>query len=229
MKEKINLFFTHKFLPIISIFMLCLFLLCTSCFSNNENTFVFHDDFLGCDINFKLPYDFGNEYKYYLLTCTNTTFDDGIKQTRYDIYYSKEPFVCTISSRTCYICPEGNTYCKSFDAINSNKLKTTLDFSSTSVSKNTLSVSNGRYIATTNFPNGMCLSNCNIIDKDTGEVVFQVAPVTVEQVTIPAIQQVGEIPQAMKEILKILIPVGLVIFGTGLLSFLIRYLSSRLM
>ena len=64
---------------------------------------------------------------------------------------------------------------------------------------------------------------------DLSTVVFRKAPQTVEQVKIPAIQQAEEIPQAMAEVLKILIPVGLVIFGIGLVIYLIRYCRSRLM
>lgn len=64
--------------------------------------------------------------------------------------------------------------------------------------------------------------------NEAGEVVFQSAPHLVEQVTIPAIQQVEEIPQAMSEVLKILIPVGLIVLSIGLVIFLTRLVISRL-
>lgn len=79
-----------------------------------------------------------------------------------------------------------------------------------------------------NFFTADVFANQTIKNK-SGDVVFMGAPQTVEQVKIPAIQQAEEIPQAMAEVLKILIPVGLVIFGIGLVIYLIRYCRSRLM
>ena len=69
----------------------------------------------------------------------------------------------------------------------------------------------------------------DIVDKSSGEVVFQGAPQVVEQVTIPALEEVEQIPQAMTQTLQVVIPVGLVVFGIGLVIFLVRYLILRLM
>lgn len=69
-------------------------------------------------------------------------------------------------------------------------------------------------------------TSTDILDE-SGEVVFQSAPHLVEQVTIPAIQQVEEIPQAMSEVLRILIPVGLIVLSIGLVIFLTRLVISR--
>lgn len=71
-------------------------------------------------------------------------------------------------------------------------------------------------------------SDYDIVDSLSGEVVFQGAPVTVEQVTIPEIQQVGEIPQVIAEVLKILIPIGLIVLSIGLVIYLTRLVISRL-
>ena len=58
-----------------------------------------------------------------------------------------------------------------------------------------------------------------------GDLVFQVAPP--QKVTIPAIQQVMEIPQVMEQVLKILIPIGLIVFSIGLVIYLTRLVISR--
>lgn len=65
----------------------------------------------------------------------------------------------------------------------------------------------------------------DICDSE-GNVVFQGA--LSQAVTIPAIQQVGEIPQVMEQALRIVIPVGLIVFGIGLVIFLTRLVTSRM-
>lgn len=65
--------------------------------------------------------------------------------------------------------------------------------------------------------------------KDTeGNVVFQPTPQLVGEVTIPEITQVGEIPQMMGKVLEMIIPIGLIIFGIGLLILLVRLVISRM-
>ena len=71
-------------------------------------------------------------------------------------------------------------------------------------------------------------SSVDLYTSGTGELFFQAAPVTVEQVTIPEIQQVGEIPQVIAEVLKILIPIGLIVLSIGLVIYLTRLVISRL-
>ena len=66
------------------------------------------------------------------------------------------------------------------------------------------------------------------IYNEQQEVVFPQAPQTVGQVTIPAIQQVEEIPQVMTEVMKMILPIGLISFGIFLLILLIRLVISRM-
>jgi len=70
-------------------------------------------------------------------------------------------------------------------------------------------------------------SNLSIYDGHNN-VVFPVAPQTVGQVTIPEIQQVEEIPQVMGEVMKMIIPIGLIIFGIFLLILVMRLVISRI-
>lgn len=77
-----------------------------------------------------------------------------------------------------------------------------------------------------NPSNVVVYSNFDIYCDD--KLVFQGAPLPVEQVIIPEITQVAEIPQVMTQIMKILIPIGLIIFGIGLLIYLVRLVTSRM-
>lgn len=72
--------------------------------------------------------------------------------------------------------------------------------------------------------NPILSANFNLCNS-SGDVVFQGAPVN--QVTIPAIQQVEEIPQVMEQVMKILIPIGLIVFSIGLVIYLTRLVISR--
>ena len=67
-------------------------------------------------------------------------------------------------------------------------------------------------------------SNFDVYDVED-HLVFQ-AP-QVNKVVIPAIQQVEEIPQAMGQMMRILIPVGLIVFSIGLVIYLTRLVISR--
>lgn len=71
-------------------------------------------------------------------------------------------------------------------------------------------------------------SSFDIYKRSSDELVFQASPLEMK-VTIPAIQEVKEIPQAMGKVLTMIIPIGLIIFGIGLVISLILYSRSRLM
>jgi len=60
-------------------------------------------------------------------------------------------------------------------------------------------------------------------DNTFSDVFFQVP---VQEVVIPALETAQEVPMAMIQTLKILIPVGLVLFGIGLSVYLIRRILS---
>ena len=87
-------------------------------------------------------------------------------------------------------------------------------------------ISSTSYYSITSQENVAYLSH-NIYDIEAN-LVFQQAPQIVGQVTIPAIQQVEEIPQVMGEVMKIILPIGLIIFGVFLLILLVRLVISRM-
>lgn len=89
------------------------------------------------------------------------------------------------------------------------------------------------------FVSNSCTNNTEIfygtmnVYNSSGEVVFQQAPVTEqpetipETVEIPAVETVEQIPVAMVETLKMIIPVGLVVLSVVLLIYLTRQLICR--
>lgn len=98
------------------------------------------------------------------------------------------------------------------------------------------------YISTKTFDNLNVPSTCGYLESmpldenyiiysnydvytSSGKLLFQGAPVN--QVKIPAIQQVEEIPQVMEQVLQILIPIGLIVFSVGLVIYLTRLVISR--
>lgn len=78
---------------------------------------------------------------------------------------------------------------------------------------------------------GMIYSNADILNKDDGAVFFQETPqvvTTTTTTTITKIAKVEELPKIIAEILKVIIPVGLVIFGMVLLILVIKSVISRM-
>lgn len=72
----------------------------------------------------------------------------------------------------------------------------------------------------------LTFANTTLNDVD-GNVVFQGAPRPVEQVTIPEITQVAEIPQVITQVMKIMIPIGLIVLSIGFVIYLLRLVTSR--
>ena len=86
------------------------------------------------------------------------------------------------------------------------------------------------------YTNHSIFANNNIYNL-SNEVVFQAPPQQVEeqetpqqiqQVTIPTIQQVEEIPQGMSQVLQMIIPIGLIVLSIGLVVYLTRLVIYRM-
>ena len=213
MKDKINLFFKYKFLVILIIFILCSFLLCTSCFAY----FSFN---VGSNV-YNLP---------------DIVVDD--ERPLYVIYYrsslwllSSEPVYClTMYKNVKDVCFDFSSNNNVFSVLkNDYGIKTYYcKVSNPDSWKLAYTDSNKNDSYSYSSLNDILYSTNSIYRYGTDEVVFPAAPQKVEQVTIPKIQQVEEIPQAMEEVMKILIPVGLIIFGIGLLIYLMRLVIFRM-
>lgn len=109
MKEKNN-FLTHRFLPLLSIFTLCLFILCTSCFASSDyyienEYFVNNVDNERYKINssvFDYKYIYlnylGGDDKTFVVFCSNSEFyfdynyyDNGTKYSYPSVFATTEP------------------------------------------------------------------------------------------------------------------------------------------
>ena len=84
--------------------------------------------------------------------------------------------------------------------------------------------------------NGLLFYSNNSVYDTSGNVVFPQAPAQGEQqqgetqgIQTLTLEQAEQIPQAMTQTLRVVIPVGLVVFGIGLVIFLTRFLILRLM
>lgn len=91
---------------------------------------------------------------------------------------------------------------------------------------NDLNISQTSFLTFTGFDLGAFIySNTDIKDVDDN-MVFQ-APVPA-MVTIPGLETVKEVPQAMSQVMRVLIPIGLIVFLSGLLIYLVRLVILRM-
>lgn len=114
-------------------------------------------------------------------------------------------------------------YYKSYAANSSSVLDQGVSLFNTAKLSNLSYYNGGAFNDSNCRPDYVFYSSFDIKDEN-GHVVFQKAP---SQVTIPAIQQVEEIPQVMGQVMKILIPIGLIVFSIGLVIYLTRLVISR--
>lgn len=233
-----NNFLTHKFLPVLSVFLLVISLFCTSVFAISDvSNYSFYnslieknvtiDEELLVDIFNFVPDDYNNILVIY-------TKIDNIDY--YSFYFSSYPIAISSSSgRLQYAFKNG--YYKYI--VNSEKInKCDLEYfdlnTSTIQGFQNYSNDNGIYTSVYSSFNDdtVCVySNHDVYyynpsDKtvDLETVVFQGAPQEQEvtQVELMKPIQVQEIPQQIAGILAIALPIFLVIFGVLLLLYLLK-------
>lgn len=222
MKDKINEFFTHKFLPILLIFILFLFNMCVSSFASftvtkDDVTYIVpsfptdctYSDYVLCTRNLN-----GEDYFYLFLldnpkiytnlgTASGSDFYVFINYPEYQNGNIVFDHVAFTRCGTFYRCLQNGD-----------------SFSFYDVSRSTVSP----YLASIPI-NDILVSTIDIINNYDGSVVFQPAPAPIYKV--PAVTEVVELPEIIQGVLKMIIPIGLVIFGIGLVIYLIRLLIWR--
>lgn len=162
------------------------------------------------DIKYTIP-DFpddGNNYKILFVNIVSENYASFV------LFTSSEPFFIDINKGTC----KYSNYL--YYSYRTDHVEGPFSLNS-SFSQDTAGKS------TSELYKRIVYSNYDVTDEE-GNLVFQGAPVTVEQVTIPEISQVTEIPQVIAEVLKILIPIGLIVLSIGLVIYLTRLVISRL-
>lgn len=225
--------FANKFLLIMALFIFLIFSLTYNCFASTTISF---DDYDGISRSFTLHEDC-SDFDYIIFTyyyinkyTLGTQLTLNFIKSNEELYFYKSPYSAYLKSPSDTSFEYYNlsfNFEKSFteEEVNNslNKLSSS-PYTFTFDGKPNNSTSDGAVISTS--PNTMIFaySNKNIYDE-SGSLVFQSAPVG--QVTIPGIQQVGEIPQMMEQVLKIIIPIGLIVFLIGLVIYLMRLVILR--
>ena len=221
--------FTHKFLPIIAVFMLVLFTLTTSCFG--AMTYTMED---GSELILEtLPDILYSDIVLFKVDINSTTWKDF------------DYFLCTYNSSegvfaypyydfsTDVPCPITNirfSFIKSLNDVSTvrdgNMVRCYSYNSSTGVWK--LS-SEGTYnlSLTGNIVSYYSTKDIYSFKPDdsnnlVGDVVFQGAPLPITQVELMKPIQVEEIPAQIVGIVKIVLPIFLIIFGVLLVLYLIK-------
>lgn len=208
-----NNFFTHKFLPIIGVFLLVAFSLCTSCFASSVS---YNDELV------ELPSFFDDYYYFIYFKCT---YDSSIEQYGYSYIYcfSHNPiFVSDVNGRKQLTGENCSYNCSGNSGSNWTSSSTPFQSFINSIPEPTR-FSGGVWINSVDYDNGIILCNHDIKDVN-GNVVFQVAPQVEEvpKVELMKATQVEEIPQQIVAVVMIVLPIFLAIFGVLLVLYLIK-------
>lgn len=215
-----------KVLFIVIIFVVCVSILFTNVFASDCN-FKFNDNDVTITFNDNISC-----YRYIIITYSNVSGSYPTYYHRGNVFISNNPITFTHEPTENF--PEDysvrgtSLYYTSFN-LSCNKSSKSFSFIKSYLE--TLDFNNfteiGGLTGNSLNPSNIYISSENIFDKN-GNLVFQVAPVTVEQLTIPEITQVEEIPQIMNKVLKLIIPIGLIVFFAGLLIYLVRLVILRM-
>lgn len=223
MKEKINNFFTGKFLPILIIFLLFLFNMCISSFAvtnevkftdcfKEERTIILNKDlcnfkyyslfvFTQKDVPYNLIGFIGSDYEMSLnIDKADLYFIDG---QSHDIYYKISNPLTAPTDVEDFISKLNNYNISNLGLLNQKSI-------------------GGTFLSSSGT---QCVFASYDLKDSEGNLVFQ-APVPAV-VAIPGLETVEEVPQAMSQVMRVLVPIGLIIFGIGLVIFLIRLLIWR--
>lgn len=212
----------NKLFIILSIFLIIILGITSSCFAESENTIEITPSREGGTTSVILPSFCGTDYDYYLISAQNF-YDSSFKRytLRIGIIVSNSPLYANNSNIITN--KDGSVFYYNFFEYNyktsmssSYDLSAVLlsDFSACYVSLNS-SVFESDYFV---------YSNHTIYSDNTeSNVVFQGAP-QVEQPKVELMKatQVEEIPQQITKIVMIILPVFLAIFGTLLVLYLIK-------
>lgn len=229
--------FKNKFF-IVGLFFIITIFFCNSCVnaSDDNETITFYSEDFEQDLTVTLPSGLGTNYNNYIIL---TRLYNDNSDTRYRIYYifSNSDFIYyPYNNSFCVGTTNNSPYIVFYrsDYFISNNIT---NLSNCNVDFNNSSANNefgfDGYLRTgVNHPlsANLSISNTNVYDNNN-ELVFQAPPQVVEegiQVTIPAIQQVEEIPQGMTQVLQVIIPIGLIVLSIGLVIYLMRLVIYRM-
>lgn len=226
MKEKNN-YFTHRFLLILSILFFIIFNFCIYSFGF-DNSLTYKNNDKDYTINFNGDI---TDFKYVFLRVSS--YSNG----KYSavLIFSNSPIIIKKTSDEIYkyVSKDGSDFyyysSSTFNTLNdlNNSLSNLNKSNLNSNFKNYYPSVFSSYDIAVRDASLWTYSNSDICDE-AGNVLFQKAPVTVEQVTIPKLETAQEIPQTMNKVLQMIIPIGLIVFLSGLLIYLVRLVILRM-
>lgn len=220
----------NKLLIIFILFIIILSFFTCNVFASTS-TFSFYHYYTGQTIEFTLN-DTLSSQPYYILFL-NTDEDSKISQVSY--YCSTEEMVIDDESSRIYLKNHVSDY-NFIDPVDYNfGLLYYHIYAPASVENFITGFDNATladlYFTSSAMYSGGMISSDNILFSNydvydiNDELVFQ-AP-QVDRVVLPGITQVEEIPQVMGQVMRILIPIGLIVFSIGLVIYLMRLVISR--
>lgn len=229
MKEK-NYLLTHKILPILSVFILVSFLLCTSSFgAESSNSLTFYNEYIDKDVTLEFDNIFNYDY-FYITYNSNGSYD------MYHIICSDNPISYELrETGGVFWCHSGVTTWYELYPSNHSKGNGLLNSSNSDLKLYQSFNSDSYEYYSGGLFHDLVFSNFDVYTYDyankcfTDNLVFQAAPSETETPTqetqavelVKAIQ-VQEIPQQIAGILKIVLPIFLAIFGVLLVLYLIK-------
>lgn len=216
-------FFTNKIFIIILLLFAVLFNLASVCFASNIEYNLSNDLY-----SYTLLVDSSliNSYDYYcFIFIVNSNSDYCCVST----YFSNEPFIFNAGHGKLLSSSENGFYGIRHSFTFSDLSFPYFDNVCFSADDLLTYSSDGTAGYTVSY-----ISSHDILDTNNN-VVFQGAPAQEEQqqgetqgIQTLTLEQAEQIPQAMTQTLQVVIPVGLVVFGIGLVIYLVRFLILRL-
>jgi len=215
--------FKNKLFIVLSLFIILITFISSSCFasyhSNVDNNSIVVSDGNGYEHTITLSEEqMSYPYKALYLTYVPDVF------CNVSLVLSSSPFYFKNYKLQYYDEEVHTVYYYDFSGGSSERTFT--DFSNipiSSFSSTSSDVSNSSW----DYSHFSGYSTVDIYDTNDN-LVFQAPPHQVEAVTIPAIQQVEEIPQGMTQVLQVIIPIGLIVLSIGLVIYLMRLVIYRM-
>ena len=224
MKEKINKFITHKFLPVFSVVILILFSICLYSYGVTDVTYTYNDTEYNVTLNGTI-----NEFDYILL---RVSFKNNI--FRYELLLSNSPMIIKyVNDVYKYRSSDGSDfyYYNSYTTTNFSTLDDLNDSLSNlnitdlnSMNKNSYGYNFTSLEGATKDCSTWSYGNYNLYDEN-GNILFLLAPTSYQ---IPTIQEAKELTGVMKGTMKVTVPVGLILLGIGLVIYLTRLVILRI-
>lgn len=223
-----NHFFTHKFLPIIGLFLLVAFSLCTSCFAYDSSNLPDFSNLVSDNDNYVITYSSSDGYRLIVVPSTANLYYCG------QYVFNGGTYISSVNSTL--LSWQQNSYFLSYECTSDIEFFSykIVDNVWTRTSISSSSPYNSIYIGKEfDESTGFIFSTIDLKTPPntfgypsslSDRLVFQIAPQVEEvpKVELMKATQVEEIPQQIVAIVTIVLPIFLAIFGVLLVLYLIK-------